>query len=137
MRGTGELLSDPVDLPPLPAILVNPGVALATRDVFGALEIASGLRAATAPPNATTGAALLAFMEVCGNDLEAPAVKLQPLVAEALAAMRALDGVRLARMSGSGATCFALFDSARAAQRAARNLRGARPQWWVRALRLG
>jgi 4-diphosphocytidyl-2-C-methyl-D-erythritol kinase len=72
-----------------------------------------------------------------GNDLEAPAISLQPVIADVLAALRALPGCRLARMSGSGATCFGLFETMRAATAAARGLRSDHPRWWVRATSLG
>ena len=71
------------------------------------------------------------------NDLETPAIALAPAIADVLAALRDLPGCRLARMSGSGATCFAVFDSARAASAAARQLRAKHPPWWVRATVLG
>jgi 4-diphosphocytidyl-2-C-methyl-D-erythritol kinase len=71
------------------------------------------------------------------NDLEAPAIKLQPVIGDVLSALRELPGCRLARMSGSGATCFGLFDSGRAATAAARVLRERHPPWWVRPMTLG
>ena len=71
-----------------------------------------------------------------GNDLEAPARRLAPIVAEALDRLRAGVGVRIARMSGSGATCFALVDEAAQAQALARSVRVARPHWWVTPARL-
>jgi 4-diphosphocytidyl-2-C-methyl-D-erythritol kinase len=76
---------------------------------------------------------LAAWLGAQRNDLEAPAVALAPLVAEALAALAAQPGARLARMSGSGATCFALFADGAAALAAAEALRRARPSWWVAA----
>jgi len=78
-------------------------------------------------------AALLARIADDRNDLEAPAIALQPIIADVLAALRRLPACRLARMSGSGATCFALLDSSRAATAAARALRSQSPNWWVRA----
>ena len=135
MRGIGEVLSEPLGLPPLAAVLVNPGVAVATKEVFAALRLRAG--ASTHGEIPRTRAALMAFLAAQQNDLEEPAITLAPAIAEVLAALRALPGCRLARMSGSGATCFALFDSARAAAAAARMLRAAHPQWWVRATALG
>jgi 4-diphosphocytidyl-2-C-methyl-D-erythritol kinase len=134
MRGRGEVLAAPLDLPRLPAVLVNPGVALPTRDVFSACTPADA-----GPPDGEEPSAegLAAFLARHGNDLEAPAIRLQPVIAEVLEALRACAGARLARMSGSGATCFALFPSARAAARAARALREAHPAWWVRPTALG
>jgi 4-diphosphocytidyl-2-C-methyl-D-erythritol kinase len=71
------------------------------------------------------------------NDLEAPAIELQPVIGDVLSELRQLPGCRLARMSGSGATCFGLFDSSRGAAAASRALREAHPSWWVRATTLG
>ena len=141
MRGIGELLSRPLRLPSLPAVLLNPRVSVATRDVFTALRAPP---IAKAPRDAGSDASFPSgrneFIETLtrgGNDLEPPAISLHPAIAEALAALRGVGGCRLARMSGSGSTCFALFDSARAATAAARSLRIARSQWWVRATVLG
>ena len=78
----------------------------------------------------------LAAIDANGNDLEGPAITLQPVIADLLDALRSTPACRLARMSGSGATCFALFDTTRAAAAAARALRGAHPTWWVRATTL-
>jgi 4-diphosphocytidyl-2-C-methyl-D-erythritol kinase len=136
MRGIGDILSDPLDLPRLFALLVNPGVAVATADVFAALAAPpAGQNGPAALPEG--GAALLAEIAGGRNDLEAPAIELEPAIADALAVLRKLPGCRLARMSGSGATCFGLFDSSRAASAAARTLRVAYPAWWVRATVLG
>lgn len=139
MRGIGEKLSVPLDLPALHAVLANPGVALATKDVF-----ANWTRNANAaPPLDLAGveriqntADLLELLARDSNDLEPAAVKLAPVVAEATAALRALHGCPLARMSGSGATCFGIFDSAEAANAAALALRGKYPHWWVQACEL-
>ena len=138
MCGIGEKLSPALALPRLHALLVNPGAALATKAVFAAWQRA-------APQAAPFDCAVLMpdqaqFMQALAgqaNDLEAAAIKLAPVVAEVLARLRALAGCRLARMSGSGATCFALFDSAAAAAAAAAALTGKYPQWWVRATVLG
>ena len=136
MRGVGDVLSDPLNLPRLFALLVNPGVALATRDVFAALAVGPAAQAALGarPPER---ADLLDEIARGRNDLEAPAIELEPAIANVLAVLRKLPGCRLARMSGSGATCFALFDSSRVASTAARTLRVGYPSWWVRATTLG
>jgi len=137
MRGTGDILSDPLDLPRLDAVLVNPGVAVATKDVFAALRLGSVGKAGGSPPSWPAGAqarpALLAVLTDDRNDLEAPAIAVAPVIADMLAELRRLPGCRLARMSGSGATCFALFDTRRAASAGAQKLRGGHPAWWVRA----
>jgi len=142
MRGIGEQLSAPLALPPLHALLVNPRVALATRQVFAAwqpaAQPAAPLDFAAAPPDHARFVQALAAQ---ANDLEAAAIKLAPQIADVLASLRALDACRLARMSGSGATCFGLFDSAPAAQSAAHEMRaflgGKFPRWWMSATRLG
>jgi 4-diphosphocytidyl-2-C-methyl-D-erythritol kinase len=166
MRGIGDVLSDPLDLPRLPAVLVNPGVAVPTKDVFGALRLNAAKNADTRTPSPLLGegwsrglssanehgviptpnhpsqrggertAAFLETILAGRNDLEAPAIALQPVIADVLRDLRALGGCRLARMSGSGATCFGLFDSGRAATAAARSLRTKHHQWWVRATTL-
>lgn len=141
MSGVGDSLA-PLALPRLPCVLVNPRVAVATAEVFAALRLkraellvgTTDIVAAPAWPRA--GAAIAQWFAVLGkygNDLEAPALKIAPAVGAVLAALRSLDGVRLARMSGSGATCFALFDDDAAAAAAATALRRAEPQWWVHA----
>jgi 4-diphosphocytidyl-2-C-methyl-D-erythritol kinase len=141
MRGIGDVLSGPLALPRLPAVLVNPGVAVVTREVFGRLRIGAGMR-----PRALDLAALallrtreqwLEVLRAQANDLEDAAIALAPAVADVLAALRALPRCRLARMSGSGATCFGLFNSAREAAAAARLLQADHPHWWVRASALG
>jgi 4-diphosphocytidyl-2-C-methyl-D-erythritol kinase len=140
MRGTGEVLSPPLSLPALPAVLVNPGVALTTKAVFARWT------APATPPAALDAEAvaklgdcdaLLRLLATQANDLEVPAITLAPVIADVLAALHALAGCSLARMSGSGATCFALLASAAAAQEAAKVLHGKYPQWWVQACVLG
>ena len=136
MRGIGDVLSDPLDLPRLFAVLLNPRVAVATKDVFAALTVPTAGQ--TAPAAICTGtAALLDEIARGRNDLEGAAIELEPAIADALAVLRKLPGCRLARMSGSGATCFGLFDSMDAARGAARRLRVGYPDWWVRATALG
>jgi 4-diphosphocytidyl-2-C-methyl-D-erythritol kinase len=135
MRGIGDILSDPLDLPKLPAVLVNPGVAVPTRDVFAALNLKPGTQSVDSGPPKT--AALQDEINNGRNDLEEPAIELQPVIAEVLAVLRRLEGCRLSRMSGSGATCFGLFDATHSAQAAARTLHVGYPDWWVRATVLG
>ena len=127
MGGIGEVLAPAPVLPTCGLLLVNPGVAVATPAVFKART------GAFSPPLDLPGAwadaaAMAADLARLGNDLEAPAVALAPAIGAVLAALRALPGVLLARMSGSGATCFALFASAGEAATAA--ARVARAGWW-------
>ncbi len=140
MWGVGEKLSAPLNLPPLHAVLVNPGVALATKDVFAGWTRAADALSPFDPAaleKIQDREQLLQALARQANDLEAAAIKLAPVVGGLLAALRALAGCRLARMSGSGATCFGLFDSSEAAQSAAETLGNKYPQWWVRACVLG
>lgn len=136
MRGIGEILSEPLALPLMPAVLVNPGVPLATRDVFAALKE----RRAGGPPLGALPQgkeAVLDFLQLHGNDLTPPAIACAPVIANVLSALGALPGARLARMSGSGPTCLALFQSAGAATAAAQQVAQAHKDWWVRAGTLG
>ncbi len=136
MRGTGEILSEPLALPALHAVLVNPGIATATRDVFAAFDAMNPKQPIDVPVTAFPGSAdapaLVAWLADQGNNLEPAAVSLHPVIGEVLAELRNLPGCSLARMSGSGATCFALFDM-RSAEAAAQKLQGRHPDWWVRA----
>ena len=126
MGGIGEVLGPAPLLPGFGILLANPRVALATPSVFRARGGAFS-PPASLPVRWDDAAALARDLAMLRNDLEAPAVALCPPVAEVLAALRALPGCLLARMSGSGATCFALFAEADAARQAAAALPGA---WW-------
>ncbi len=139
MRGIGEILSAPLKLPPLPAVLVNPGIALATKAVFARWTVAAEPAALDASRLTMTASRdeCLQLLVLQANDLEPAAIALAPPIAEVLVALRALSGCRLARMSGSGATCFGLFSAAAAAIGGAKTLAAAHPQWWVRATALG
>jgi 4-diphosphocytidyl-2-C-methyl-D-erythritol kinase len=139
MRGIGDRLSPPLVLPPLAAVMVNPGVPVPTRDVFGKIGLGRGERrgeAGTGPGDLATLDAVLGHMAVAANDLEPPALALQPVIADVLTALRDQGGCRIARMSGSGATCFALFATAAQTSAAAAAMAAARPAWWVRATTL-
>lgn len=141
MTGVGETLL-PLSLPKMPCVLVNPRVPVATKDVFEALGLRSGklLVGATDVIRATAwpedGASLEDWVEVLAagaNDLEVPATRIQPVIGEVISALSATDGAWLARMSGSGATCFAIYENTAEAQRAAQKIQLARPPWWVHA----
>ena len=139
MRGVGEILSKPLAVPKFAAVLVNPGVAVATKDVFAALHRSTRKPqpAAQARGISRDRKAFLAYLERRANDLEPAAVAMAPAIAKVLTALRKSSGCKLARMSGSGATCFGLFGSARGAAAAARAIAAAHPRWWVSASRLG
>jgi 4-diphosphocytidyl-2-C-methyl-D-erythritol kinase len=131
MRGIGDLLSEPYALPALPALLVNPGVPLATRDVFKKFSgTPSNKKFLANVPITFDG--MIGFLNENGNDLSQAAIACAPVVSEVLITLRALPGVQFERMSGSGPTCFALFRSPGEAQAAARRLSAERKAWWVR-----
>jgi 4-diphosphocytidyl-2-C-methyl-D-erythritol kinase len=136
MRGVGEQLSAPLALPPMPAVLVNPNVPVATRDVFAAF-------AGTTPSDKELGAApaareaIVGFLAVHGNDLTEAAVRCAPVITDVLDELAGLPGAEFVRMSGSGPTCFALFAAAAEAETAARRLQTDRKQWWVCATTIG
>lgn len=137
-EGRGERLTSEPRLPSLPALLINPGVASPTGEVYRAYD--AGPPAAAdrpAPPPAWDVAAVLDWLAQQRNDLEPAAVARAPAIAAVLAAAEALPDVRLVRMSGSGATVFALFDSPANAAVAARRLSDSRPDWWIAPARLG
>jgi 4-diphosphocytidyl-2-C-methyl-D-erythritol kinase len=141
MSGVGHALGPILRLPPLYAVLANPGVALATKDVFAKLGLKPGERHALQPhPAVASGLdaqALLALLRKTRNDLEDPACVLAPVIGDVLAVLGAARGAKIARMSGSGATCFALFTDRRLAAKAARAIRRDHAGWtvWASALR--
>jgi 4-diphosphocytidyl-2-C-methyl-D-erythritol kinase len=141
MTGIGEQIVAQPALPPFWLVLVNPGVALATKDVFAALNAGTGagqfgpsMPLERRPDSAADLAILLRARR---NDLEAPARFLAPEIDPVLAALKAQNGCLLARLSGSGATCFGLFAEKREADFAARNLSRAYPRWWTAATAAG
>lgn len=138
MAGRGEAIT-PLDLPRFGAVLVNPRVPIPTAEVFRALVLAPGARLADAPavPAFASRAATVAWLAGEPNDLEPPAHRLAPVLDEVAAALRATPGALLARMSGSGATLFALYEDCRAAARAAKQVAGKHPAWWVKSTILG
>ncbi|MCB1549512.1 MAG: 4-(cytidine 5'-diphospho)-2-C-methyl-D-erythritol kinase [Hyphomicrobiaceae bacterium] len=131
MRGIGERLDPVRGLPDIPLLLVNPGRALPTADVFRSLRIA-GTAAPRAPMPVGAGVTRLAvWLASSRNDLEEAAIARQPVIHSILEELRALPGALLARMSGSGATCFGLFATPEATREAARTLAATRPDWWI------
>ena len=132
MRGIGERLAPLDPAPPAaPAVLVNPGVPVSTGRAFDALA------GPYSPPAQDRDGELATRAAPNRNDLEAPAIALVPEIAQVLAALRAATGLRLARMSGSGATCFGLFGTRTEAATAARAIAAAHPSWWVAACQIG
>lgn len=129
-RGIGEKVSF-VDLPPLTALLVNPRVPVPTKDVFAALATPNNSPMPEALPGFANAAALIDWLASQRNDLEAPAMKIAPAIGKVLGILREAPGCGLARMSGSGATCFGLFLSEEAAMAAGNAIQANHPEWWL------
>ncbi|HEX3500608.1 MAG TPA: 4-(cytidine 5'-diphospho)-2-C-methyl-D-erythritol kinase [Stellaceae bacterium] len=135
LGGIGEALEPAPKLPPVAIVLVNPGIALSTPAVFKARRgpFSTPGRFTAMPADA---AGLAAALRARRNDLSQAAIALVPAIGDVLARLAKCDGALLARMSGSGATCFALFAEEAAARAAAARLAGAHPAWWVAPGRL-
>jgi len=145
MTGVGETLL-PLAFPKIPCVMVNPRVAVSTKDVFGELGLRNGellvgaadvIEATEWPDGNASVRDWLEALSLGSNDLETPAIRVQPEIQKVLSSLRDADGAGLARMSGSGATCFALFENGADAVRAARKIQLDQPQWWVHAGTLG
>lgn len=129
MEGRGEKVTTLPPLPELPIVLVNPGVGVPTGKVFAALKQRRGV-GLPLPPTISKPADLIGYLKDTSNDLEAPAREIAPEIVRVLNTIAA-QGALLARMSGSGATCFGLFDSKNSADHAAREIAANQPNWWV------
>jgi 4-diphosphocytidyl-2-C-methyl-D-erythritol kinase len=140
MWGIGDQLGPAVPLPKIFALLVNPRVEAPTPKVFAALGLAPGsnlessARSSLAP--GTDRAAVLESLSQSRNDLEGAAMRVAPAIAVVLERLSQVPGAKLTRMSGSGATCFALFSDRRSAAAARRILAADHPDWWVEATSL-
>lgn len=133
MQGIGETVTPSPLLPPLHLVLVNPGVSVPTGPVFKALETVDGapMTAMSWGLGRDAQARFLDWLATQRNDLEAPARSLTPEIDQVLDGLMGTDGCKLARMSGSGATCFGLYFDRKAAQNAAESLSRTQPDWWV------
>jgi 4-diphosphocytidyl-2-C-methyl-D-erythritol kinase len=136
MTGRGEKIAPVMGFPSCAVLLANPRLPLATAPVYAALR-ASPL---AAPPSLVETPdfggdfeALVAYLLPRGNDLERPAAQLAPEIREVLASLSGLEGARIARLSGSGPTCFALLGGEAEAKRAAAELSASHPSWWIAA----
>lgn len=127
--GIGEVLSPVPDLPPLALVLVNPGIAVATPTVFSALRNRANPPLPALPQSRETDR-ISGWLATTRNDLEEAALTIAPPIGAALAALRQ-TGANLARMSGSGATCFGLFNSLQDAAHAAGAIAAGQPSWYV------
>ncbi|MCE2491521.1 MAG: 4-(cytidine 5'-diphospho)-2-C-methyl-D-erythritol kinase [Alphaproteobacteria bacterium] len=133
--GVGEIVSPAPALPDAWLLLVNPGVPLATAEVFRRHDPAWSVEARFQESPADA-AAMTEVLSRRSNDLEDTAVRLAPQIAEVIGTLHALDGCLLSRMSGSGATCFGLFADGGAAKSAETEVAEAHPAWWVKAGRM-
>lgn len=133
VRGIGERVETLPALPGAGLVLVNPGVPLATAEVFAARAGVFGAPPPALPARFGDAHDLARWLGPCRNDLTDAAVACCPVIRSVLTALEAAPGSLLARMSGSGATCFGLFADRATAESAARSIAGERPNWWVRA----
>ena len=137
-EGRGERLSPAPAMPPLPAVLVNPGVPSPTGPVYRAYDAsgAPGLADRADHPPFLAVRDVAFWLAACRNDLQPPALALEPRIGEALEALRAGPESLLTRMSGSGATCFALCEDQASAEVLAGRIADEHPGWWVKACTL-
>ena len=137
-EGRGEVLTPEPRLPPVHAVLVNPGVLSPTGAVYRAYDASPHVQAdRPAAPDAWSVEAVIDWLAMQRNDLQTPAIRLQPGIGMALDAVAAIPGMALARMSGSGATIFGLCRDEHSARAAAEALAAAHPDWWVAPCTLG
>jgi 4-diphosphocytidyl-2-C-methyl-D-erythritol kinase len=140
LGGIGERIEPLAHLPALAAVLINPRLYLPTKAVYAALAaapLANGSRpVAVSTLSFPTPETVLAYMRAHGNDLEHPATTLLPAIAEVKAALMSTPGCRLAALSGSGPTCFGIFDDDTQAAIAAHRLSMDKRGWWIVATRL-
>jgi 4-diphosphocytidyl-2-C-methyl-D-erythritol kinase len=142
MTGVGETLMW-LSPPKMPCVLVNPCVPVATKDVFEALGLRHGellvgatdvmMQGSSWPEEGGSLEEWVEALATGSNDLEAPATRIRPVIGVVISALNATNGAWLARMSGSGATCFALYENTADAKRAADRILREHPEWWVHA----
>ncbi len=140
MRGIGEVVTPIVDFPVMYGILANPRIAVPTGAVFSRLALKPeevAFSALGTPLPEGNARAWCHWLTQQRNDLESAARTCAPEIARCLSVLKTLPDVRLVRMSGSGATCFALFDNQDVAENAARLLRDYQPHWWIVPVHLG
>ena len=131
IEGRGERVTGIPPLPEMPLLLVNPAVPVSTAQVFSALGRRSGQGLVNRAPKFSDAHALVAFLRSTANDLEAPAREIAPSIGEVLEEIATMPEILMSRMSGSGATCFGIFETHGGALSAMALLRKRRPQWWT------
>lgn len=141
MTGRGETVTAVRGIPACGVVLVNPGIQLATAKVYAALDAAPKRgkepRGEAVPDFGGSFARLIDYAAPRGNDLEATALRLAPVISEVLTALTRLDGARLVQLAGSGPTCFALFPTEDEAKRGVTHINAEQSSWWVKATTLG
>jgi 4-diphosphocytidyl-2-C-methyl-D-erythritol kinase len=137
MEGRGERVIPAAALPQMPMLLANPGRAVSTADVFRTLTLRTGLGAVDRGTPLSLPRDVIRFLKNTSNDLQVAALRIAPVIGVVLDELSRMPGVELWRMSGSGATCFALFDEQKSAELAQLALSHSHPDWWVRATRIG
>lgn len=136
MRGIGEDVTPLSGMPTLDAVLVNPGISVSTPAIFKRLEHRDNPPMPTEVPRFGTAQDLTRWLATGRNDLEMPATAQAPVIADVLHRIKATQDCRLARMSGSGATCFGLYPDPQSAREACETLTRRHPDWWIVACRL-
>ncbi|MEM7270426.1 MAG: 4-(cytidine 5'-diphospho)-2-C-methyl-D-erythritol kinase [Pseudomonadota bacterium] len=131
--GVGEKLAPAPPFPGFWVVLANPMIPLSTASVFQALERRSNPASPRPPARFHDLGHLVSWLSTCRNDLEAPARALCPVIGRVMSALSWDQECRFVRMSGSGATCFGVYETEAAANSAADRLRTAEPDWWVTA----
>lgn len=136
MQGIGDLLTNIVDLPPAWLVLVNPGVQLSTPIVFDRLADKNLAPMAESLPEFATSADFANWLKATRNDLQKPAIEIEPIIGEVVDEIAAQNGCLIARMSGSGATCWGMFSNAEGAAAAASAIAQAHPDWWCKSSKI-
>jgi len=138
-QGRGERLSPLPKLPELYGVMVNPRIGVSTADVYRRFDEMAGFGEVSPPDlpqDFQSPEALTAWLKTTRNDLQTPAISIAPVITTVLSALERSPGVLFARMSGSGATCFALCRNREASIGVAEALTQSHPTWWVQACRM-
>lgn len=136
MEGRGERVTPARGVPQAAMVLVNPRVAVPTGPVFKALKHRRGVGTVSHALDLRDAKTLATFLKLTSNDLQEPAIDIAPAIGDVLGELARMPGVLLARMSGSGATCFGLFETQDFAEMAAIALDASHPHWWIKATKI-
>ncbi len=136
MRGIGDEIHEVPDMPALHAVLVNPNLPVLTAEVFKRLRVRDNAPMPDTLPVGASMRELVAWLHEMRNDLQEAAIEAEPIIEHVFNTLAVTPGCMLTRMSGSGGTCFGLYDDAETAASAAGRLREGQPGWWVAATKL-